>query len=77
MCIRDSNGSIRRPDLILFNDSETRVIDFKFTDTKEKEHVEQVQAYMRLLQEMEFGGITGYLVLGFDAEVLDVVLSGI
>ncbi len=63
-------GDIRRPDLILFNTVETRVVDFKFTESKEKKHQEQVQDYMKSLQTMGFPSVKGYLVYGFEKEVV-------
>ncbi len=63
-------GELRRPDLILYNEMETRVIDFKFTETQEKQHVEQVQLYMQWLRAMHFPEVSGFLVYGFTKEVV-------
>jgi len=63
-------GVLRRPDLVLFSKTETRVIDFKFTETKAKEHVSQVQAYKSLLQALGFPNIRGFVMYGFEAEVV-------
>jgi ATP-dependent exoDNAse (exonuclease V) beta subunit len=63
-------GELRRPDLILYNQTETRVIDFKFTEAKDKEHINQVQGYKSLLYALGFPGIRGYVIYGFEAEVV-------
>jgi len=47
-----------------------RVIDFKFTETQEKQHVEQVQLYMQWLRAMHFPEVSGFLVYGFTKEVV-------
>lgn len=63
-------GLLRRPDLVLYNRTETRVIDFKFTEIKEPEHVTQVQAYKTLLEALGFPGIRGFVLYGFEAEAI-------
>jgi ATP-dependent helicase/nuclease subunit A len=68
--ILTTGGVLRRPDLVLFNQTETRVIDFKFTETKEQEHVMQVMAYKALLDSLGFPGIQGYVLYGFEAKVV-------
>jgi hypothetical protein len=61
-----------RPDLVLYNQTETRVIDFKFTETRQKEHIEQVEEYKKILEKLGFKGLHGYVVYGFEAEVINV-----
>lgn len=58
--------AIRRPDFILYNDNETLIIDFKFTETKTalSHHSFQVEEYMKLLREMGFVNVKGYIIYG-------------
>ncbi len=63
---------LRRPDWVLYNASETTVIDFKFTEDNQagSKHVKQVQEYMKLLSKAGFAGLKGFVVYG---NTLDVV----
>lgn len=65
-------GMMQRPDLVLYNQTETRVIDFKFTETREKGHLKQVESYKELFRALGFKGIRGFLIYGFEAEVVNV-----
>ena len=57
---------ITRPDLVLYNAHETRVIDFKFTadQTAAPKHQLQVAQYVQLYQAMGFAQVMGYVVYG-------------
>ncbi len=54
------NQSSYRPDRVLVQDSKVIVIDYKFART-DKEHIEQVQNYMKLLNMMGYAEIEGYV----------------
>ncbi|RED93205.1 UvrD-helicase domain-containing protein [Marinoscillum furvescens] len=64
-------GDFKRIDRINSNASETVVIDFK-TGTKRKKDEHQVREYVRLLQEMNFPSVSGYLVYLNDVSVMKV-----
>ena len=49
-----------RPDRVVSNDKETRVVDFKFGHPR-PEHAEQVKGYMQLLQSMNYPNVSGML----------------
>ncbi len=69
----DQNGSlqIRRPDRVMMKNNEVIVVDFKF-GKKRPEYVEQVQEYIRLLAEMGYQHITGYLWYVFANQLEEV-----
>jgi ATP-dependent exoDNAse (exonuclease V) beta subunit len=64
------DGMVLRPDLVLFNQTETRVIDFKFAENRDNGHIRQVEGYKALLATMGFAGVKGYVVYGLEAEVI-------
>jgi ATP-dependent helicase/nuclease subunit A len=65
---------IRRPDLILYNNNETLVIDFKFTEDKSEltSHQFQVREYVTLLQQLGFANVQGHLLYALLDETLSV-----
>jgi ATP-dependent helicase/nuclease subunit A len=63
---------LRRPDLVLMNDEQTIVIDFKFTEGKDEKLNGQVQEYVALLEQMQFKNVKGYLLYGLRGEVEEV-----
>ena len=50
----------KRPDRVIDDGNSVTVIDFK-TGTPRAKHVEQVQYYMRLLNEIGYNNVKGYL----------------
>ena len=58
--ILNTEGERRIPDRVLFSETQTLVIDFKFGE-KQKEHIDQVKEYIDLLQQMEYPDVKGYL----------------
>ena len=56
-----SLGVSRKPDRIMCSDNETIVIDYKFGSHKRPAYVEQVQNYIRILEEMHYPNVKGYL----------------
>jgi len=68
-----ANGELKRPDLVLYNEAETIVVDFKFTEDKTEGHAAQVKAYMRWLTDLKFSGVTGFLIYGKGPEVVGVI----
>lgn len=67
------DGSTSRPDLIVdTEDGGIEVIDYKFTSEVRKTHVSQVRAYMRLLAEMGYAPVRGYLWYPLSNEIKEV-----
>ena len=58
----DEHGNVkeRRPDRVITDGTQTLVIDYK-TGKQSEKHVEQVQNYMRLLRQMGYPQVKGYL----------------
>ena len=58
----DDNGKChtKRPDRVITDGNETIVIDYK-TGRQNENHVKQVEQYMKLLQQMGYKGIKGYV----------------
>ena len=56
-----SGGNTRRPDRVLTKNDTALVIDFKFGEKELKEHYTQVMEYSKLISEMGFRKIEGYL----------------
>jgi ATP-dependent exoDNAse (exonuclease V) beta subunit len=69
-----SNREIRRPDWVLYNDTKTSVIDFKFTDDEKNnpQHEMQVLEYMQLLGQAGFSNVEGFVVYGNSLQVVKV-----
>ena len=65
---------LRRPDWVLYNNEETMVIDFKFTeeDSSNPTHKTQVSEYMQLLSKAGFIGIKGFVLYGNSLQVVEV-----
>lgn len=60
--INEKTGELmeRRPDRVIYNGKEMKVIDFKFGKSKE-EHKAQVMQYIQLLKSMGYPHVMGYL----------------
>jgi ATP-dependent exoDNAse (exonuclease V) beta subunit len=67
------DGSVRRPDRVLFSDSEIIIIDYKFTEQQSKSHHKQVLEYMQkvaLIEDIPVKGFVWYLVNNQLVEVI-------
>ncbi|MDD4459346.1 MAG: UvrD-helicase domain-containing protein [Proteiniphilum sp.] len=51
----------RRPDRVMIGNDKVIVADYKFGEVEDAKHVRQVQHYVRLIREMGFDQVTGYL----------------
>ena len=69
----DADGQVveRRPDRVITDGTETRVIDFKFGSPK-AEYIEQVGGYMQLLRRMGMPGVTGWLWYVYSNKIEEV-----
>lgn len=61
----------RRPDRVITDGERTIVIDFKFA-RHDADHVLQVENYCRLLREMGYPGVEGYLWYVYANEVVEI-----
>lgn len=59
---KDKDGKLtsRRPDRVIYDNNETIVIDYK-TGVRDENHKKQVERYKRLLKEMGYKNVKGYL----------------
>ena len=57
---REGNVTVRRPDRVMTDGSETHVVDFKFGSPRDEYH-EQVREYMQLLSQMGMPDVKGWL----------------
>ena len=55
------DGSIARPDRIVFFNGQVQVIDYKFGARQPEEHRQQVRRYINYLREMGYTSVTGFL----------------
>ncbi len=69
-----ADQSLKRPDLVLMDENNTWVIDFKFGEKKDNSHHKQVKEYVQLLQQMEFNNVKGYLLYGMENQMVEVEL---
>ncbi|MDE5730216.1 MAG: UvrD-helicase domain-containing protein [Alistipes sp.] len=59
--IRPGSGSTRRPDRVMIAGDRAVVVDYKFGDIEADKYRRQVREYMRLLREMGYKEVEGYL----------------
>lgn len=60
LCVEDGEMKNQRPDRVMVSDDEAIVVDFKF-GTPYPEHQLQVKRYMKLMSQMGYGNVKGYL----------------
>jgi hypothetical protein len=61
---------IKRPGLVLTNDTETYIIEFRFTAGKEDGLLQaQVKRYVDLFKQMQFAHVSGYVFDGLKNEI--------
>lgn len=72
--ILNNNRELRRPDLVLYNATETIVYDFKFTatDIDIEKHKKQIHEYMDMLSKMGFAQVRGMVIYGLEKKVVAV-----
>jgi ATP-dependent exoDNAse (exonuclease V) beta subunit len=69
-----NDRKLKRPDLILYNEQECLVYDFKFTagDDDKEEHRQQVTEYMEMLTQMGFAYVKGWVIYGLENKALPI-----
>ena len=65
------DGRLLRPDRVIYNNTETKIIDFK-TGKKQKSHADQVNEYGDTLAQMAYPGIRKFLVYITEKEVVEI-----
>lgn len=50
-----------RPDRVMIGDDEVVVVDYKFGEVENKKYVKQVQNYVKLISDMGYDNVSGYL----------------
>lgn len=55
------NGLSKRPDRVLITPDKVIVVDYKFGEIQDKRHHTQVKNYMKLIRQMDYATIEGYL----------------
>lgn len=72
----NTDRELRRPDLILYNNAETRVFDFKFTSSAKLKikYADQLKEYLQLLQQAGFPKPKGWIVYALENKVTEVDL---
>jgi hypothetical protein len=65
---------LKRPDLILYNQNECLVYDFKFTagDDDKQRHEKQIREYMEMLASMGFAAVQGWVIYGLENKALRI-----
>lgn len=66
--------TVKRPDRVIFDGKETKVIDFKFGVFREEYDI-QVCQYMHLLETMGYSNVKGYLWFVYTNEIKEVKIS--
>lgn len=59
--ILSGNGKTRRPDRVMLSEGKAIVVDYKFGEIEEPGHLTQVRNYLRLIREMGYKEVKGYL----------------
>ncbi|MDH8702526.1 ATP-dependent helicase/nuclease subunit A [Dysgonomonadaceae bacterium PH5-43] len=69
----EENGEVvsKRPDRVLFSDTETIVIDYKFGKER-KSHKKQVEEYMQILRDMKYINVKGYIWYVEEGDIISV-----
>lgn len=67
-----ADGRTLRPDKVFTNESETIVLDFKFTGDNYIEHKTQVDQYIKALQNLGYKNVKGYLYYAKINELTEV-----
>ena len=60
LSIINTDGNVERPDRVIVREGETVVVDYKFGEERSY-YCWQVRRYMKLLREMGYPGVKGYL----------------
>lgn len=56
-----ANGTTKRPDRVMIADDKVVVVDYKFGEIQDKRHHAQVRTYMKLIAQMGYENIEGFL----------------
>ena len=67
-----NNKHDRRPDRISIKKDVVSVIDFKFGSSQSIDHIKQVKYYQKLIREMGYKEVNGYLFYGDSLALINV-----
>ena len=67
-----ADGRANRPDRVMTRGEEAVVVDYKFGLEKPASHVKQIRAYSKLLQQMGYESVRGYLWYISTGEIIQV-----
>ncbi len=59
--ILDRAGALKRPDRVMMKEDRLIVVDYKFGHTRAAAHKQQVQQYTRILRQMNYRDVEGYI----------------
>jgi hypothetical protein len=65
-------GKLKVPDRILTDNEKAIIIEYKFGETKQPHHLEQVQEYISILSSMGYSEVKGYVWYFSLNEIIDV-----
>ena len=65
-------GALRRPDRVMLQEDRLVVVDYKFGQSKTKEHKDQVKQYMNILEHMNYGDVKGFLWYVLQNELIEI-----
>lgn len=63
-------GAVRRPDKVFYNDTETILVDFKFTRMATAAHARQLEEYKQLLEQMGYPNVQAFLYYGLQESLV-------
>ncbi|XZF13310.1 UvrD-helicase domain-containing protein [Chitinophagaceae bacterium MMS25-I14] len=63
-------GAMRRPDKVLVSETETILVDFKFSRKREQQHARQLLEYTALLEQMGYRNIQSYIWYSEDQKLV-------
>lgn len=66
------DGEKQRPDRVIYKENEAIVIDYKFGKKRESSHKNQVVAYKKLIEQLGFVNVKGFILYGKLAEIEEV-----
>jgi ATP-dependent exoDNAse (exonuclease V) beta subunit len=67
-----SDGHVRRPDRVMIMDQHIVVIDYKFGSSRLREHQEQIIEYMKLIRDMGYNDVQGYICYVRQKQIIPV-----
>lgn len=70
-------GDVRRPDKVLVSETETILLDFKFTHEPSASHARQIGEYEELLKQMGYPAVKSYVYYGFNQSLVPLTMLAV